>query len=146
MHKPTKRSWLTPASAIAVVIAVTPLTLVAQDALPPQAVREFSLSDLAAMSPRTSKVFNEAIAAMNRGRFAAARKTMGQLPLERLSPYERGKAELVLFNIAFAEKEFDEARQHLSSALESGGLDAQETAGARAQLNRDSQPGTPPPE
>jgi len=145
MRNSTNRPWLGPASAI-VVIAATPLALVAQNAQPPQAVREFSVRDVAVMSPKTSKVFNEAIAAMNSGRFAAARKKMGELQLDRLSPYERGKVELVLFNIAFAENEFDEARQHLFNALESGGLDAQETVGAREQFKRDARLGTAPPE
>jgi len=146
MNKANSGSWLAPAAAIAVAIAATPLALVAQDARPPQAVREFAVSDVVVMSPKTSKVFNEAIGAMNGGRFAAARKKMGELQLDRLSPYERGKAELVLFNIAFAEQEFDEARQHLFNALESGGLGAQETAGAREQFKRDVRLGTPPPE
>jgi hypothetical protein len=144
MHKSNKRSWLAPASAI--VIAATPFALVAQDARPPQAIREFSVSDVVEMSPRVSQVFNETIAAMNAGRFAAAREKMGELQLDRLSAYERAKAELVLFNIAFAEKEFDEARQHLFNALESGGLDAQETVATREQFKRDARLGTPPPE
>jgi hypothetical protein len=113
MHKSNNRSWLAPASAIAIVIAATPFALVAQDTQPPQALRQFSASDLVVMSP---------------------------------SKYERGKAELVLFNIAYAEKDFDEARQHLSNALESGGLDAEETAGARAQPERSARLGTAPPE
>jgi hypothetical protein len=146
MHRSTIRSWLALASAIAVAITATPLALVAQNALPPQAIREFSVRDVAVMSPKTSEVFNDAIAGLNAGRFAAARKTMGELQLDRLSAYERGKAELVLFNIAYAEKDFEEARQHLFNALESGGLDAQETAGARAQFKRDERLGTAPPE
>jgi hypothetical protein len=146
MRKSTDSSWLAPAAAIAVAIAATPLALVAQDARPPQAIREFSVRDVVVMSPRVSRVINEAIGALNAGRFAAARKEMGELQLDRLSAYERAQAELVLFNIAFAEQDFDEGRQHLFNALESGGLDAQETAGAREQFKRDARLGTPPPE
>ena len=56
---------------------------------------------------------------------------MGELTLDRLSPYERGIAEGVLFRIAYAEQDYCEAREHLLSAIESGGLteprtDAQE--------------------
>jgi hypothetical protein len=58
------------------------------------------------------------------------------LRLDRLNSYERGKAERVLFNVAYAEKDFTAARQHLVNALESGGLNEPETAAAREQINR----------
>jgi hypothetical protein len=133
-------------SAIVLVLVLSPSATFAQNEKPPQAVREFSVRDVVVMSPKTSNVFNEAIGAMNAGQFAAARKKMGELQLDRLTAYERGKAELVLFNIAFAENKFEEARQHLFDALEAGGLDAQETAGAREQFKRDPRLGAAPPE
>jgi hypothetical protein len=148
MHKSTSGSWLAPASAIAVVIAVTPLPLVAQTATPPQAIREFSLPELApVVSPKVGKAFNEAIAALNAGRFAKARDAIGELRLDRLSSFERGQAELVLFNVAYAEKDFAVARQHLFNALESRGLDKQATAAAQEQLKRlDERITTAPPQ
>jgi hypothetical protein len=94
------------------------------------------MRDLAPMSPRVGEAFNEAVAALNAGRFDKAGDAIGKLRLDRLSSYERGKAERVLFNVAYAEKDFTAARQHLVNALESGGLNEPETAAAREQIRR----------
>lgn len=88
------------------------------------------------MSPRVGEAFNEAVTALNAGRFDKARGAIGRLRLDRLSPYERGKAERVLFNVAYAEEDFTAARRHLVNALESGGLSEPETAAAREQIRR----------
>ena len=53
--------------------------------------------------------------------------------LDRLSPYERGKVEQILFNIAYSQEKFEEARGHLKSAIDSGGLNAVEIDQARYQ-------------
>jgi len=88
------------------------------------------------MSPRVGEAFNEAVVALNAGRFDKAGDAIGKLRLDRLSSYERGKAERVLFNVADAEKDFTAARQHLVNALESGGLSEPEAAAAREQIRR----------
>jgi hypothetical protein len=136
MQTATRWSRLSRISATALVLALSPPATFAQDdeALP--AIREFSLRDLAPMSPKVGEAFNEAVVALNTGRFDKAANAIGKLRLDRLSSYERGKAERVLFNVAYAEKDFSAARQHLVNALESGGLNEPETAAAREQITR----------
>ena len=136
MQTATSWSLLPRVSVIVLVLALSPLATLAQDDEPLPAVREFSLRDLLPMSPTVGDAFNEAVLALNAGRFDKAGDAIGKLRLDRLSSYERGKAERVLFNVAYAEKDFTAARQHLVNALESGGLNEPETAAAREQFKR----------
>ena len=136
MQTATSWSRLSRISVIVLVLALSPPATFAQDDEPLPAVREFSIRDLAPMSPKVGEAFNEAVVALNAGRFDKAANAIGKLRLDRLSSYERGKAERVLFNVAYAEKDFTAARQHLVNALESGGLSEPETAAAREQIRR----------
>jgi tetratricopeptide (TPR) repeat protein len=63
-----------------------------------------------------------AIAHAKARRLAEARATLGQLDLETLTPYERSRAEWVLYAVAYAEEDFTEAREHVLKSLEAGGL------------------------
>jgi tetratricopeptide (TPR) repeat protein len=74
----------------------------------------------------TGKVINEAIDLINQEDYAAAGQRIGTLRLDRLSPYERGKVEQILFSIAYEQGKYEEARGHLRNAMASGGLNAQE--------------------
>jgi tetratricopeptide (TPR) repeat protein len=82
---------------------------------------------------QTSKILSEAIELMNAGNNAGAEQKIGTLNLARLSPYERGTVERILFNLAYEEERYDEARGHLQKAVESGGLNAQQIDEARFQ-------------
>jgi tetratricopeptide (TPR) repeat protein len=82
---------------------------------------------------QTGKILNEAIELLNMEKYAEAGARIGTLTLDRLSPYERGKVEQILFNIAYSQEQFDKARGHLQSAIDSGGLNAQEIDQARYQ-------------
>lgn len=147
MQTATRWSLLPRISAILLVLTLSPLTTLAQNDLPLPGVREFSLRDLLPMSPKVGEAFNEAVLALNAGRFDKAGDAIDKLRLDRLSSYERGKAERVLFNVAYAEKDFTAARQHLANALESGGLNEPETAAAREQIRRiNAQLAAAPPE
>src|SRR6188474_1956389 len=136
MQTATSWSRLSRISVIVLVLALSPPATFAQDDEPLPAVREFSIRDLAPMSPKVGEAFNEAVVALNAGRFDKAGDAITKLRLDRLSSYERGKAERVLFNVAYAEKDFTAARQHLVNALESGGLSEPETAAAQEQITR----------
>ena len=136
MQTATSWSRVPRVSAILLVLALSPPATFAQDDLPLPGVREFSLRDLLPMSPTVGEAFNEAVLALNAGRFDKAGDAIGKLRLDRLSSYERGKAERVLFNVAYAEKDFTAARQHLVNALESRGLSEPETAAAQEQIRR----------
>ena len=83
-------------SVIVLVLALSPPATFAQDDLPLPGVREFSMRDLLPMSPKVGEAFNEAVLALNAGRFDKAGDAIGKLRLDRLNSYERGKAERVL--------------------------------------------------
>ncbi len=82
---------------------------------------------------QTGKILNEAIELLNMEKYAEAGQRIGTLTLDRLSPYERGKVEQILFNIAYSQEQYEKARGHLQSAIDSGGLNAQEIDQARYQ-------------
>jgi tetratricopeptide (TPR) repeat protein len=81
----------------------------------------------------TGKVLNEAIELLNMENFAGAGAKIGTLQLDKLSPYERGKVEQILFNIAYSQERYDQARGHLKNAIDSGGLNQVEIDQARYQ-------------
>src|SRR5262245_27018940 len=82
---------------------------------------------------QTGKILNEAIELMNAGNNAGAAQKIGTLQLEKLSPYERGTVERILFNIAYDQEQYEQARGHLQKAIESGGLNATQIDEARYQ-------------
>jgi tetratricopeptide (TPR) repeat protein len=82
---------------------------------------------------QTGRVLNEAIELMNADDHAGAARRLGTLELDRLSPYERGTVERILFSVAYAEDRYEDARGHLRNAIDSGGLNAQQIDEARYQ-------------
>jgi tetratricopeptide (TPR) repeat protein len=81
----------------------------------------------------TGKILNEAIELMNMENYAGASQKLATLKLDNLSPYERGKVEQIMFNIAYSQEKYEEARGHLQKAIDSGGLNAVEIDSARYQ-------------
>ena len=81
----------------------------------------------------TGKVLNEAIELLNMENYNGAAEKIATLNLEKLSPYERSKVEQILFNIAYTQEKYDEARGHLQKAIQAGGLNAQEIEQAQYQ-------------
>jgi tetratricopeptide (TPR) repeat protein len=75
---------------------------------------------------QTGGILNEAIELLNAEDYAGASQKIATLSLEKLSPYERGTVERILFNIAYAQERYEEARGHLQKAIDSGGLNAQQ--------------------
>jgi tetratricopeptide (TPR) repeat protein len=82
---------------------------------------------------QTGKILNEAIELLNMEQYAQANAKINTLKLDQLSPYERGKVEQIMFNIAYSQDRFEEARGHLQKAIDSGGLNAVEIDQARYQ-------------
>jgi tetratricopeptide (TPR) repeat protein len=87
-----------------------------------------------AIDVATAKALNTAIEAMNMEKYAEAQAAIATLSLDKLSPYERSKVEQILFNIAYSQEKYDEARQHLQASIDSGGLNEQEVSQARYQF------------
>lgn len=85
------------------------------------------------ISVQTGKILNEAIALLDMENYAAANEKINTLRMDRLSPYERGKVEQILFSIAYSQDNYEKARGHLLNAINSGGLAAHEIDGARYQ-------------
>ena len=82
---------------------------------------------------QTGKILNEAIELLNMENYAAADQKIKTLQLDKLSPYERGKVEQIMFNIAYSQDRYEEARGHLQKAIDSGGLNTVEIDQARYQ-------------
>jgi hypothetical protein len=135
MPTPTTTSWVS--GSLGALVALAPLTgLAQQDTAMPAPLVEFlsSLPRPLQLSPTTAKALNEAVAAIRAKRYDEARAALGELDLERLGPYERSNTEHLLYRIAYAEGRYGEARQHILNALDSGGLNEEEVAHARARL------------
>jgi len=81
----------------------------------------------------TGKALNEAIELLNMENYQGAAAKIGTLNLEKLSPYERGTVERILFSISYAQDKFEEARGHLQKAIDSGGLNAVQIDEAKYQ-------------
>jgi tetratricopeptide (TPR) repeat protein len=82
---------------------------------------------------QTGKALNEAIELLNMENYQAAAAKINTLQLDKLSPYERGTVERILFSISYAQEKYEEARGHLQKAIDSGGLNAQQIDEARYQ-------------
>ena len=82
---------------------------------------------------QTGRILNEAIELLNAANYAGAAQKISTLQLDRLSPYERGRVELILVNVTLWQEKYEEARGHLQKAIDSGGLNAQEIEQARYQ-------------
>jgi tetratricopeptide (TPR) repeat protein len=82
---------------------------------------------------QTGKILNEAIELLNMENYSGARDKITTLRMDRLSPYERGKVEQILFSIEVANENYEAARRHLQASIESGGLNEQEVQTARYQ-------------
>ena len=87
----------------------------------------------ATIDAQTGRILNEAIELMNAENPAAAAQKISTLRLDRLSPYERGRVEQIMFSISVSREQYEEARAHLQAAIDSGGLNAQEIDQARYQ-------------
>lgn len=65
---------------------------------------------------------NVAVADINAGRYAEARAEIAGLDFGSLSPYERSKAEQLLYIISYRESKFSEAREHAQKSIDAHGL------------------------
>jgi tetratricopeptide (TPR) repeat protein len=112
------RRVLAAATIVAALVVGAPGQ--AQDAAPP-------------ISAATGKVLNDALAALNAERYDEATNAIATLDRGSLSPFEQSRVEQVLFNVAYKQQQFDQARTHLQRAIDAGGLNAQEVSQARYQ-------------
>jgi hypothetical protein len=88
----------------------------------------------AALESDAIQTLNAAIAHINARRYDEARAAVGELDLDRLTPFERSKAEQVLYTIANGEEDFEKAREHVRRSIAAGGLSAYDTFRAKLAL------------
>lgn len=86
------------------------------------------------IDPQTGKILSEAIEFLNMEQYAEARARLGDLRLDRLSPFERSRLEQLLFNLDMNDENYAGARSHLQAAVDSGGLNPQENSQMRYQM------------
>ncbi len=79
------------------------------------------------------RVLASAIEALRSENYTGARTMIAALERAPLSPYERSRVEQILFEIAYHERQFDDAHAHLQRAIDAGGLEQREVAHARYQ-------------
>ena len=83
---------------------------------------------------RTGEILTKAIEFLNADKNAEARAQLGELNLERLSPYERSRVEQMFFSLDVQDENYAGARAHMEAAIASGGLNDQEISQGRYQL------------
>lgn len=81
----------------------------------------------------TSSILNSAIDALQKDEYGAARSIVATLERRSLSAYERSRVEQILFSVAYQERRYDAAHEHLQRAIDAGGLDEREISQARYQ-------------
>ena len=83
---------------------------------------------------QTGKILSEAIELLNMDQFVEARARLGDLRIDRLSPFEKSRLHQLLFNLEMNDEDYPGARQELQNAIDSGGLNAQEMSQMRYQM------------
>jgi len=77
---------------------------------------------------------NVAVTDINAGRYAETRAVIGELDFNKLSRYERSKAEQVLYTVSYMEGNYAEAREHVKKSIDAGGLSRPESFNAHLAL------------
>jgi tetratricopeptide (TPR) repeat protein len=135
--KALKRKALLEKSALAGLASVLMFAFAADPAVAQRAggdEEEEEGQSSGTIDERTGEILNEAIEFLNMEDYASARTAMSELRMDRLSPYERSRAEQILFQIAYQSENYDEARSHLQAAIDAGGLNEQEISNLRYQI------------
>ena len=109
----------------------------------PSAVRQrwcaaYFRSPAAPRQPRisTGEALSTAIEALKAGDTAAAEKAVAGLNLKELTSFERGLAEAVQFNIAYRQKLYPKAREHLQAAVDTQVMTAADADAIVAVIDR----------
>ena len=85
------------------------------------------------LDPTTAGILSSAIDALTHEQYGAARSLVARLEHTSLTPFERSRVEQILFNVAYQERRYDAAHEHLQRAIDAGGLSEPEVAQARYQ-------------
>ncbi len=77
---------------------------------------------------QTARILSSAIEFLNADQFAEARERLGDLRLNRLSPFERSRYEQLMFNLDMNDENYPGAHSHIQAAIDSGGLNEREVS------------------
>jgi tetratricopeptide (TPR) repeat protein len=124
-----KHSWWALFAAVAAAAVITTTPAFGQQSRTEKEKKESAPT----IDVATGKALNTAIEALGAEKYPEAQAAIATLKLDKLSPYERGKVEQILFNISYAQEKYAEARGHLQKAIDSGGLNEQEVSTAKYQ-------------
>lgn len=86
------------------------------------------------IDPRTGEILAEAIEFLNMEQYVEARARLGDLRVDRLSPFEKSRFHQLMFNLEMTEEDYPAAREQLQLAIDSGGLNPQELSALRYQV------------
>jgi tetratricopeptide (TPR) repeat protein len=86
------------------------------------------------ISAQTGKILSEAIEFLNMDQFDQARARLGDLRVDRLSPFEKSRLHQLLFNLEMNDEDYPGAREQLQLAIDSGGLNIVEMSQMRYQM------------
>jgi tetratricopeptide (TPR) repeat protein len=128
-----KKTFTATAVAIALMLGCLAASSSAQEEKP--ADKEKAPAG-AIMNPSVGNHLKAAVAALQSQQYAQAEEALGELNLDRLSPYERSRAEQLYAVAEQLQGHYDGARTHLKAAVASGGLNDQEASTARFQIAR----------
>lgn len=131
-HHGARRSWSRLVSAGALLLALA----VAWVGVPPAALAADKEAEKEApqIDAETGKRLNEALEALNAGKYGAAEAAIAKLDFEQLSPYERSRVEQILASISHSKEDYAGAGKHLQLALQAGGLNEQEVVQVKFQV------------
>jgi tetratricopeptide (TPR) repeat protein len=86
------------------------------------------------VDPLTGKRLNEAVEKIHAQKYGEARAALAKINVDRLSPYELSRVLQLSAAVDQAEGKYGSARENLSKAIASGGLNDQEISTARFQI------------
>jgi hypothetical protein len=93
------------------------------------------------------KTLNDAAEALNAGDTATAETAVGSLNLNQLTAFERGMAEALLFQVAYRQRLYPKAREHLQAAVDGGVMSEADAQAIVAVIDRfermAARPGSP---
>jgi tetratricopeptide (TPR) repeat protein len=117
----------------AALLAAAPLGL-AQEAQRTAQEGESNGQQLPPLGEAAVRALNEAIELMNAESYEEAKELLTDLDQRRLSPFEIGRVEQLLAQIAFEQEDFATARTHFQKAIDSGGVSEVEIVNLKFQI------------
>ncbi len=128
------KSLLQGALILSLTVLLTSQDALAQGAGTTRAKKKDSEQPANEVGAQTAKILTAAYDFITKNQNAQARTALAELKMDKLSPYEKGRAETIFFTLDYQEEKYDSARKHMEAAIASGGLNDVEISNDRYQL------------